>query len=56
MRSSAAVLEGMNHLLNSSPEQLETMGSNGRRYAKEFYSAERAVPKLKAILEAGYET
>lgn len=55
VRTNAAVLEGMNYLLNASSERLAAMGSNGREYAQEFYSAERAVPKLKAIVEDVYE-
>ncbi|MCY1186570.1 hypothetical protein D9M73_274530 [compost metagenome] len=55
VRSSAAVLEGMNALLAASSDRLETMGINGRRYAQEFYSANQAVTKLNTILEAAYE-
>lgn len=55
VRSTAAVRGGIDYMLNASPERLATMGCNGREYAEEYYSAERAVPKLKAIIESVYE-
>lgn len=55
LRSNQAVLEGINFLLNSPVERLVSMGNSGREYAQEYYSAERAMPKLKAILESVYE-
>ncbi|QXH37111.1 glycosyltransferase family 4 protein [Pseudomonas muyukensis] len=55
VRSAAAVAEAMQRLQQATPERLSSMGANGRRYAHEFYSTERAVTKIRAIVEGLHE-